>query len=73
MVRRQGKRRMQAALESGNGEKKEEGESSFSHVDAPDICEPKHKREKEQRFNASRPGLCAFHLFFKSSCIEFNR
>jgi hypothetical protein len=57
MVRRQGKRRMQAALESGNGEKKKEGESSFSRVDAPGTREPKRKREKEQRFNASRPGL----------------
>jgi hypothetical protein len=57
MVRRQGKRKMQAALESGNGEKKEGGESFFSHVDAPGMREPKRRREKEQRFNASRPGL----------------
>jgi hypothetical protein len=60
MVRRQGKRRMQAALESGNGEKKEEGESSFSHVDAPGMHEPKHRREKEHRFNASGPGSPSF-------------
>jgi hypothetical protein len=46
---------MQAALESGNGEKKEEGESSFSHVDAPGMHEPKHRRENEHRFNASGP------------------
>jgi hypothetical protein len=57
MVRRQGKRRTQAALESGNGEKKEEGESSFSRVDALGAREPKRRREKEQRFNASRLGL----------------
>jgi hypothetical protein len=56
MVRRQGKRRMQAALESGNDEKKEEGESSFTRVDAPDAREPKRRREKEQRFNTSRLG-----------------
>jgi hypothetical protein len=47
---------MQAALESGNGEKKEEGEGSFSPVDAPGMREPKRRREEEQRFNASRPG-----------------
>jgi hypothetical protein len=42
MVRRQGKKRVQAVLESGNDEKKKEGESSFSRVDASGAREPMH-------------------------------
>jgi hypothetical protein len=73
MVRRQGKKKMRAALDSSNGEKKEEGESSLSHVDAPGMREPKRRREEEQRFNAYRPGSPSFHLLFKSNCAELNR
>jgi hypothetical protein len=40
MVRRQGKKRVQAVLESGNNEKKKEGDSSFSRVDVSGAREP---------------------------------
>jgi hypothetical protein len=56
MVRRQGKKRMRAMLESGNGEKKREGEGSSAGLDAHGTHEPTHRREEGQRFNASRPG-----------------
>jgi hypothetical protein len=57
MVRRQGKRRMQATLESGNGEKKNEGESSSSRVDALDTRERKRRRREEQRLKTHAPDL----------------
>jgi hypothetical protein len=60
MVRRQGKKRMRAVLDSSNGEKKKEGESSLARVDAPGMHEPKRRREEEQRFNASRLGSPIF-------------
>jgi hypothetical protein len=55
MVMREGKKRMRAVLDSSNGEKKNEGESSLSRVDAPGMRELKRRREEEQRFNTSRP------------------
>jgi hypothetical protein len=56
MVRRQGKRKARAMLESGNGEKKGEGEGSSAGLDAHGTHAPTHRREEEQRFNTSRPG-----------------
>jgi hypothetical protein len=47
MVRRQGKKRMRAVLDSSNGEKKKEGESSLSRADAQGARDPKCKREEE--------------------------
>jgi hypothetical protein len=60
MVRHQGKKITRAVLDSSNGEKKKEGESSLPRVDAPGMREPKHRREEEQRFNTSRPGSPSF-------------
>jgi hypothetical protein len=72
MVRRQGKRKARAALESGNGEKKE-GESSFSCVDVSGAREPKRRRREEQRDNSQEPSSFFSHLPFKSDCFELNR
>jgi hypothetical protein len=62
MVRHQGKRKARAVLESGNGEKKKEGESSFSRVDAFSAREPKCRRKDEQRLEAHI--ACAFYSYF---------
>jgi hypothetical protein len=70
MVRRQGKRKMQALLGSGNGEK--EGESSFSRVDAQGARDPKCRREEEQRLGAHAPGLSFSYFPFKFGCVELN-
>jgi hypothetical protein len=72
MVRRQGKRKMQALLGSGNGEKKKEGESSFSRVDAHGARGPKCRREEEQRLGAHAPALSFSYFPFEFGCIELN-
>jgi hypothetical protein len=72
MVRRQGKRKMQALLGSGNDEKKKEGESSFSRVDAQGARDPKCRREEEQQLRAHTPGLSFSYLPFKFGCVELN-
>jgi hypothetical protein len=56
MVRRQGRKRMRAILDSSNGEKKNEGEGSSAGLDAHVTHAPTHRREEGQRFNTSRPG-----------------
>jgi hypothetical protein len=63
---------MQALLGSSNGEKKKEGESSFSRVDAQGARDPKCKREKEQRLGAHAPGLSLSYFPFKFGCVELN-
>jgi hypothetical protein len=65
MVRRQGKRKVRVVLESGNGEKRKEGESSSVGLDAPDTHEPRRRGEGEQRFKALRPGSPSLYLSFK--------
>jgi hypothetical protein len=59
-------------LESGNGEKKKEGESSYSRVDASSAHEPKRRREEEQRLRAHASGLSFSHFPFKIDCVELN-
>jgi hypothetical protein len=72
MVRRHGKKRASAQMKSGNGEKKEEGESSFSRVDAHGARGPKCRREVEQRLGAHAPGLSFSYFPFKFGCVELN-
>jgi hypothetical protein len=55
---------MQGLLGSGNGEKKKEGESSFSRVDAQGARDPKCRREEEQRLGAHVPGLSFSYFSF---------
>jgi hypothetical protein len=56
MVRRQGKKRMRAVLDSSNDDKKKEGEGSLAGLDAHGTYAPTHRREEEQRFKVPRPG-----------------
>jgi hypothetical protein len=70
MVRRQGKRKTQASLGSGNGEKKEKGESSSLRVAAPGVHRPTKKVHWMQRDNLQEPGSFCSHLLFKSDCFE---
>jgi hypothetical protein len=48
---------MQAASESDNGEKKEEGESSSARLDGLGMHAPKCRRGEEQRVRAPGPSL----------------
>jgi hypothetical protein len=73
MVRRQGKRKGRAALESGNDEKKKEGENSFSRVGAFGARETKHRRRDEQRLKAHTPGSFYFYFPFKTDCFELRK
>jgi hypothetical protein len=57
MVRHQGKIKMQAVSELGNGEKKREGESSSISLGGLGMHAPKRKRGEEQRVRAPGPGL----------------
>ena len=72
MVRRQGKRKAQALLESGNGERKKEGEGPSASLDAHGTRDPKGRGEAEQRHRAHAPGLSLSHFLFKFSCVELN-
>jgi hypothetical protein len=72
MVRRQVKRKTRTVLGSSNDEKKKEGESSFSRMDASGVHEPKRRREEEQQLRAHAPGLSFSHFLFKFGCIELN-
>jgi hypothetical protein len=65
MVRRQGKRKSRAMLESGNDEKKGEGEDSSATLDAHGTHAPTHRREEEQRFKVPRPSSPFLYLSFK--------
>jgi hypothetical protein len=71
MVRRQGKRKTQAVLGLGNGEKKE-GESSSAGLDKLGTCEPKCRREDKQRVRAPRPGSPSLYSSFKLNCVELD-
>jgi hypothetical protein len=73
MVRRQGKRKARAVLESGNGEKKKEGESSFSRVDISGAHEPKRRRRDEQRLEAHTSGSFYSYFPFKFDCFELRK
>jgi hypothetical protein len=54
-------------LESGNGEKKGEGESSSSCVAAPGVHRSTKKVHWMQRDNSQEPGLfCSYLLFIIS-------
>jgi hypothetical protein len=59
-------------LESGNGEKKGEGEGSSAGLDAHDTHAPTHRREEGQRFKLPRPGSFPFYSHFKFGCVELN-
>jgi hypothetical protein len=72
MVRRHGKKRASAQVKSGNGEQTEEGESSFSRVDAHGVRGPKRRREKEQRLGADVPGLSFSYFPFEFGYIELD-
>jgi hypothetical protein len=47
---------MQVASESGNDEKKKEGESSSAGLDGLGLHAPKRRRGEEQRVRAPGPG-----------------
>jgi hypothetical protein len=72
MVRRQGKRKARASLESGNGEKKREGEGSSTGLGAHGAYDPKRRGEGDQRYRAHAPGLSLSYSSFKFSCVELD-
>jgi hypothetical protein len=52
-------------LESGNDEKKGEGEDSSATLDVHGTHAPTHRREEEQRFKVPRPSSPFLYLSFK--------
>jgi hypothetical protein len=63
---------MRAVLDSSNGEKKKEGESSSAGLDAHGARDPKRRGEEEQRLRAHAPGLSLSYFPFKFGCVELN-
>jgi hypothetical protein len=59
-------------LESGNGEKKREGEGSSAGLDAHGTRDLKCRGEEEQRLRAHAPGLSISYFPFKFGCVELN-
>jgi hypothetical protein len=62
MVRRHGKRKMQDTSESGNGERKKEGVSSFARMATHVAREPVKRARSTQRDGLQEPG--SFSLLF---------